>query len=81
MKNTIDHYAEVYYNKVASGEIDANLPPNYDKDSGLKSPDGYQPVNSFISRLGVTLGLGTLLFAGASLGIAYKIASKGTTKS
>ena len=81
MKNTIDHYAEVYYNKVASGEIDANLPPNYDKDTGLKYPDGYQPVNSFASRLGVTLGLGTLLFAGVSLGIAYKIASKGTTKS
>ena len=81
IKNTIDHYAEIYYNKVASGEIDANLPPNYNKDTGQKYPEGFRPVNSFISRLGVTLGVGTAAFALLSLGIAYKIATKGTTKS
>ena len=40
IKNTIDHYAEIYYNKVASGEIDANLPPNYNKETGTEIPRG-----------------------------------------
>ena len=66
---------QIYYNKVASGEIDANLPPNYNKETGQKYLEGFRPVNSFISRLGVTLG-GTAALALLSLGIAYKIATR-----
>ena len=74
IRNTIDHYSQMYKNKAASGAIDANIPSG---SSEKKYPDGFSPVGSFIRRAGVTLGIGTLVFGSAGLFLAWKIATGG----
>lgn len=74
IRNTIDHYSEVYKNKAASGAIDANIPSG---SSESKYPDGFAPVKDFVRRAGVTLGIGTLVFGSVGLVLAWKIATGG----
>ena len=74
IRNTIDHYSQMYKNKAASGAIDANIPSG---SSEAKYPPGFSPVGSFIKRAGVTLGIGTLAFGGIGLWLAWKIANGG----
>ena len=74
IRNTIDHYSQMYKNKAASGAIDANIPSG---SSEKKYPDGFSPVKGFFRRAGVTLGIGTLVLGSVGLVLAWKIATGG----
>ena len=77
-RNTIDDLSQKYINKIKSGEIEGNLPPSALEDS--KYPKGFKPVDSFVSRLGATLGIsaGVLLFG--SLATAYFLSTRALDK-
>jgi hypothetical protein len=77
-RNTIDDLSQKYINKVKSGEISGNLPPS--ELEGSQYPKGFKPVDSFLSRLGTTIGIGagTLLFG--SLAAAYFLSTRALDK-
>lgn len=74
IRNTIDHYSEVYKNKAASGAIDANIPSG---SSTKKYPDGFSPVGSIFKRAGVTFGILGTVFAVSTVLIGLHIAKGG----
>lgn len=74
IRNTIDHYSEVYKNKAASGAIDANIPSG---SSTTKYPDGFSPVGSLARRAGITFGIVGTIFAASTLLIGLHIAKGG----
>jgi len=74
IRNTIDHYSQMYKNKASSGVIEANVPGG---SSGEKYPPGFFPVGSLAKRAGVTLGVGAIVFSLVGLHIAMKIANGG----
>lgn len=74
IRNTIDHYSQMYKDKAASGAIDANIPSG---SSEKQYPDGFSPVGSLARRVGITFGIVGTVFAVSTLLIGLHIAKGG----